>query len=141
MEFSPETILYQAVLFVALYFALKSLVFDRFVANLDRRHQRTSGALEKAKALRDEATRLQADYEGQMAEIRRQAAAAREEIRRHAEREERELLESARREARRSLAEARARIAQEAEATRASLSGETARLANEILANLLGRRP
>ena len=139
MEFSPETIAYQAALFVALYFALKNLVFDRFLANLDARHHRTRGALDEARRLREEAARLQADYESQMAEIRRRAAAAREEIRKQAEEEERELVESARQEAARALTEARVKIAAEAEATRAALAGETARLSEQILASLLGR--
>ncbi|HSD09695.1 MAG TPA: ATP synthase F0 subunit B [Candidatus Binatia bacterium] len=140
MELSPETIVYQAALFVALYFVLKKLVFDRFLANLDAREHRTHGALEQATRLREEAARLQADYESQMAEIRRRGAAEREEIRKQAEEEERELVESARQEAARALTEARAKIAAEAEATRAALAGETSRLAEEILANLLGRR-
>jgi F-type H+-transporting ATPase subunit b len=140
MELSPETILYQAALFVALYFVLKKLVFDRFMANLDAREHRTRGALEEAKRLRDESARLQADYESQMAEIRRRGAAEREEIRKQAEREERELMESARQEAARALTEARAKIAAEAETTRSALAGEAHRLSEEILATLLGRR-
>jgi F-type H+-transporting ATPase subunit b len=140
MELSPETIVYQAALFVALYFVLKKLVFDRFLANLDARQQRTRGALEQATRVREDAARLQADYESQMAEIRRRGAAEREKIRKQAEEEERELVESARQAATRALAEARVKIAAEAEATRAALAGETSRLAEEILASLLGRR-
>lgn len=140
MDLSAETIVYQAALFVALYFALKILVFDRFLANLDARHDRTRGALESAARLREEAARLQDDYEGQLAEIRRRAAAAREEIRKQAEEQERELVESARRETASALAEARAKIAKDAEATRATLAGEVTRLSEEILTKLLGRR-
>jgi F-type H+-transporting ATPase subunit b len=141
MELSAETIVYQAALFVALYFVLKNLVFDRFLANLDARHDRTRGALEAATRLREEAARLQADYESQMAQLRRRAAAEREEIRKQAEEQERELVESARREAASALAEARAKLAADAEATRATLAGEVTRLSEEILTNLLGRRP
>ena len=140
MEFSLETIAYQAALFVALYFVLKKLVFERFLANLDARQDRTRGALEAAARLREEAVRLQADYASQMAEIRRRAAAEREESRRQAEEEERKFVESARQEATHALMAARAKIAAEAEATRAALAGETARLSEEILASLLGRR-
>jgi F-type H+-transporting ATPase subunit b len=140
MELSAETIVYQAALFVALYLILKNLVFDRFLANLDARHDRTRGALEAATKLREEAARLQDDYEGQLAQIRRRAAAAREEIRKQAEEQERELVDSARREAASALAEARVKIAEDAEATRAALAGEVPRLSEEILTNLLGRR-
>ena len=139
MEFTVPQIVYQALLFVALYFVLKNLVFDRFLANIDARHQRTRGALEQATKLRDEAARLQAEYESQLAELRREAAAAGEEIRRQAESEERELLESAREEAARSLTEARRRITAEAETTRAALNAETAKLVEEIVRNVLKR--
>jgi F-type H+-transporting ATPase subunit b len=140
MELNAETIVYQAALFVALYFVLKKLVFDRFLANLDARHDRTRGALEAATRLREEAARLQADYEDQMTQIRRRAAAEREETRRQAEQEERELVESARHEVASALAEARAKIAEDAAATRAALAGEVTRLSEEILASFLGRR-
>ena len=139
MEFSAPTMLYQAALFVALYFVLKSLVFDPFLANLDARHQRTRGALEEAGTLRDEAARLQADYEQQMAAVRREAATARNEIRRQAETEEQQIIESARREAAHALGAARQKIAAEAQSTRAALAADTARLSEEILASLLGR--
>ena len=140
MEFSAPTMVYQAVLFVALYFVLKSLVFEPFLAKLDARHQRTRGALEEAAKLRDEAARLQVDYEQQMAAVRREAAAARDEIRRQAEKEEQQIIEAARQAAARALAEARQRIAAEAQATRAALAADTERLSEEILASLLGRR-
>jgi F-type H+-transporting ATPase subunit b len=140
MELSAETIVYQAALFVALYFVLKNLVFDRFLANLDARDERTRGALEAAARLREEAGRLQADYEVQLAQIRRRAATAGEAIRKAAEEQERELVESARREAASALTEARAKLAADAEAARATLAGEVTRLSEEILTNLLARR-
>jgi F-type H+-transporting ATPase subunit b len=139
MEFTAPQILYQALLFVALYFALKNLVFDPFLANLDARGERTRGALEQATQLRHQIAQLESEYEKQMAELRREAAVAGEDIRQRAEGEERRLLESAREEASRSLAEARQRIAAEAEATRGALGADTSRLVEEILRNVLKR--
>lgn len=138
MEFTAPAIAYQVILFLALYAVLKRLVFDRFLENLDQRHQHTRGALEGAAKLREESARLTADYERQMVEIRRQAAAAREEIRRSAEAEERDLIETARAAATRSLAEARARIDAEVRATRTSLEAEITELSEAALAKLLG---
>ncbi len=140
MEFSVPTILYQSVLFVALYFVLKQLVFDPFLANLDARRHRTRGALEEANKLRSEAERLRTEYDEQMAAVRREAAAARDEIRRMADKEEAALIEAARIEAAQTLAAARQRIAAEAEAARATLAAETARLSAEVVEQLLGRR-
>ena len=140
MEFSAPAILYQAVLFVALYFVLKGLVFDPFLANLDARRRRTSGATADAAKLREEAARLRAEYEQQMAAIRHEAAAARDEIRRQAEKEEEEIIEGARLEAARSIAEARETIAAQVRAARATLGSETERLSEEILKTMLGGR-
>jgi len=131
---------YQAILFVALYFALKRLVFDRFLQALDRRHERTRGGLAEAGKLREEAARLQAEYETQMAGIRRQAVSAREEIRSQAEKEEQQLIESARREAAEVLAALRAKINEEVRTARAALESETANLSEKILSDIL-RRP
>jgi F-type H+-transporting ATPase subunit b len=139
MEFTPQAILYQAILFVALYFILKRLVFDRFLDNLEARHQRTKGALEEAALLREEAGRLQADYEAQMAEMRHQAAVAKDDIRRQAEKGEQELLELARGEAAQSLVKARAEIAEQVRVARASLEGDVAKLSEQVLERLLKR--
>ena len=139
MEFTPAQIVYQIVLFVALYFVLKALVFDRFLETLDARHHRTRGAVEESAKLRDEAAKLAADYEAQMAKIRHEAATAGEEIRRQAEQAERELVDVARREAADIVAKARATISEEARAARTALEAETGTLAQSIIATLLGR--
>jgi F-type H+-transporting ATPase subunit b len=139
MEFTPQAIVYQAILFVALYFVLKRLVFDRFLDNLEARHQRTKGALEEATLLREEAGRLQADYQAQMAEMRHQAVVAKGEIRRQAEKGEQDLLELARGEAAQSLVKTRAEVAEQVRAARASLEGDVAKLSEQVLERLLKR--
>ena len=139
MEFSAPTILYQAVLFVVLYFGLKQLVFEPFLASLEARHRRTRGALEEAAKLREETSRLQGEYEQQMAAIRREAAAAADEIRRQAEKEEHQIIDAARQEAARSIAQARQAVAAQTQTTRAALAAETDRLSAEILASVLGQ--
>jgi F-type H+-transporting ATPase subunit b len=139
MEITPLAVVYQAVLFIALYFALKSLVFDRFLANIDARHQRTRGALEESAKLREQAEQLVADYELEMAKIRREAAALGEQIRRQGEEAERDIVETARREASETLAAARARIAQEADAAKRALEAEVGALSDRVLESLLKR--
>ena len=139
MEISPQGMLYQAVLFVAVYFVLKSLVFDRFLANLEARHHRTRGALEESAKVRAEAERLVADYEIEMTKIRQEAAALREQIRRQGEDAERDLIEAARREAAKTLAAARTRIAEESNAARSALEGDVGALSERVLETLLRR--
>lgn len=137
MEFTPQQIIYQALLFVAVYFALKTLVFDRLLDNVAARHHRTHGALAEAEQLRVETARLRADYETQLAEIRRQASAAREEIRREAEKAEGEILEAARVEAARTLSEARAEILEQTKVARTSLQGEVDEISRGVLQALV----
>lgn len=137
MEFTPQQVIYQALLFVAVYVVLKRLVFDRFLDNVEARHHRTHGALAEADELRAETARLRADYEMQMAELRRQASAAREEIRREAEKGEREILETARAEAARALGEARTRIQEQTIQARASLQGDVEEISERVLAALM----
>lgn len=139
MDITPQAVLYQAVLFVVLYLVLKRVVFDRFLDSLDQRHHRTRGALDEAAKLRQEAEHLQTDYEAQLAEIRRQAASAKEEIRRAAESGEREVLEAAREEAGRFFTAARARIAGEVNVARSSLEGDVGKLSQQVLETLLKR--
>ncbi len=137
MEFTLPEVAYQALLFVVVYFILKKTVFERFLENLEARHHRTHGALAEAEALRTETARLQADYEVQLAEMRRQASVARDEIRRQAEASEREILEAARADAAKSLAEARAEIQKQTDAARVSLRGEIETISQQVLAALM----
>jgi F-type H+-transporting ATPase subunit b len=140
LEFPPNiTALYQAILFVALWIVLKRLVWDRFVQNLLMRQRKTQGALEEAKRLREEATRLRSEYESAMVEIHRQAVEAREEIHRQAEKEERQLIDGARGEAAKLLEEARLRIEHEMSSARATLERETDELSQRVARTLLGR--
>jgi F-type H+-transporting ATPase subunit b len=140
LEFPPDiTAVYQAALFVALWFVLKRLVFDRFVETIEARHHHTHGALAEARKLREEAASLRAGVDASMDELRRQAARAKDEIRRQAAEEERRLVEEAREDASRVLEEMRKRLAGEAAATRAALEGETEGLAEAVAQVVLGR--
>jgi F-type H+-transporting ATPase subunit b len=140
LELPPNaTFIYQAILLVVLWVALKRLVFDRTLETLHEREERTSGALSEAKRLRDEAATLRAEYETAMGEVRREAALARDEIRRRAEAEERELLESARAEASKTLESFRATVAAEVAAARVELERDADVLAERVADRLLGR--
>ena len=140
LQFPPDvTALYQIVLFVALWLALKKIVLDRFLENLADQNRRTDGAVAEAKKLAEEAQALREEHEQFLTGIRREAAQAQEEIRRVAEREEREVLDSARGEAGRILGELREQTRQETEVARQSLEQETTALSKQIARSLLGR--
>lgn len=133
------TALYQAALLIALWFVLKRLIFDRLLGNLDRRDERTRGALEEARRLRDEAATLRSEYESSMAEVRREATRIREEIRREAENEERGLIEEARRHAGQTLEEIRTQTDRELQQARKALEAQTEEISSRIVRNVLGR--
>lgn len=140
LQFPPDvTALYQLALFVALWFVLKRIVFDRFLENLADRSRRTDGMVAEAKRFREEAEAMREAHETFLAQARREAADAREEIRREAEREERKLLDDARDEAARVLAGLRERAQAETEAARRTLEQETQALSERIAQSLLGR--
>jgi F-type H+-transporting ATPase subunit b len=138
LEFPPNiTALYQAILLLVLWVALKRLIFDRTLANLHRRDEKTAGALAEAKRLREEAASLRSEYETAMTEVRRSAARAREDIRKRAEAEERELLETARTEAARALEEFRGKVASELAAARTDLERQADDLAEQVARTVL----
>ena len=138
LEFPPNiTALYQAVLLLVLWVVLKRLVFDRTLANLHKRDEKTAGALAEAKRLRDEAASLRSEYETAMAEVRKSAAQARDEIRRRAEAEERELLETARNEGARALEGFRGKVAEELATARADLERQAGDLAEQVARTVL----
>lgn len=134
-----HTALYQVAMILALWVILKRLVFDRILENLERRRRATSGALDEARKLRDEAAELKASHEAAVAEFRRQAQIEREALRRQGETEERELVERARTEAGRALEAVREQTRREVEGARAELERDAADLAERAVASLLGR--
>lgn len=139
LEFPPDiTALYEALLFVALYFVLKSLVFDRFLGAVEKRRERSEGALAEAKRLRDEAAVLRSEQEAALAEVGREAARARDELRQQAAAEERSLIEAAREDAARTLEALRVEVAREIDAARRSLEGEVQALAERMAQTILG---
>jgi F0F1-type ATP synthase membrane subunit b/b' len=140
LEFPPNvTALIQAALFVALWVILKP-VFERFLANLSERERRTSGAVAEARRLRDEAASLRTEYEGLLANVKREAVRAKDEIRQQAERDGRDLLDGARRDAERILSEIRSRVAHEVSEARAGLERDAEAISDRVVAAFLGRR-
>ncbi|MEA2626139.1 MAG: synthase [Candidatus Binatota bacterium] len=141
LEFPPDaSFIYQIVLILVLWAVLKRVVFDRFLANLQQRDEKTRGALDEAQRLRAEAATLRAEYESALAEFRRRGFEERESLRREAEREERALLETARGEAARQLEAVRQRVRAEVTAARAELGREAEELAEQVAQSLLERK-
>jgi F-type H+-transporting ATPase subunit b len=126
------------VIFMTLvYGAYSVLVYKPLSAVLAERHQRTEGAIEKARADIAAAEARTADYERRLREARA-AIFKRQEARRQQTMQARAAaLEQARERARAQVQQARQSLEDEKMAAQASLKVEAIRLATEIIRSVL----
>ena len=135
----PTLLLLLIVLFVLMIFPVNALVFRPLLRVLDEREERIAGTRSRAAKLEGQAAELLARYGQSVAETRDES-----------ERERRSLLEEVRAEAQRQTAaargEAESRIEQSRrevgealESARQSLRSQSAELAREAAAQVLGR--
>jgi F-type H+-transporting ATPase subunit b len=135
----PPLLLALIALFVALIAPVNALVFKPLLRVLDEREERIAGTRSHAAKLEGKAEELLARYERSVAETRETS-----------ERERRTLLEEVRAEAQRETAAARGEaesrieasrreVAVALESARETLRGQSADLAREAAAQVLGR--
>ena len=70
------SILYQIILFVALWLILNKILFQPYLQLLEERERRTIGAEHDSADLEHEGARLRAQYEGKIAQAQSAAAAS-----------------------------------------------------------------
>jgi len=133
------SLVYQIVLFVALWLLLKRLWFDPAMAVLKERTVRSEGAIAEARKVREEAERLRRDHEAALAQARVEAQREVQEILRASEQEQRRLIDEATAEAQQTLADARVRIAEDVAAARKHLRADVDGIAREIARAVMGR--
>ena len=134
------SILYQVVLFVFLLLVLNKVLFQPYLALLDERESRTSGAQHDSADLEHEGARLRSQYEERLAQARSNAIAERERILQTARQEREKILGQARQEADRHLARVRQEIAAALQVERRLAATEAAAIAAEIASKVLGRK-
>ena len=134
------SILYQVVLFVFLLLVLNKVLFQPYLALLDERERRTSGAQHDSADLEHEGARLRSQYEERLAQARSNAIAERERILQTARQEREKILGQARQEADRHLARVRQEIAAALQVERRLAATEAAAIAAEIASKVLGRK-
>jgi F-type H+-transporting ATPase subunit b len=142
MKLEPEHvhhILAQIAIFVVLWLVMKRFWFDPVGALLGERARRSEGALEEARAVRDEAETLRQQHARALEEVRAEAQRDMQEILRAADAEQRRVLSEAQAEAERILTEARGRIANEVATARESLRAEVGPLARQVAQAVIGR--
>jgi F-type H+-transporting ATPase subunit b len=125
------------ILLLFIIAAYRVLVHRPLERVLTERHERTEGAVERARADIAAAEAKTAEYEQRMREARATIFKA-QEARRHLLVEQRAaLLAEARSRAQKQVEEARAALQRDKVATQSSLQGEAQRLAAEIIRALL----
>jgi F-type H+-transporting ATPase subunit b len=128
------------VVFFALLVPIVSrLLLAPVLRVLDARVERTDGARRRAGHIEEQVREVIARYEGAVAEARRSAEASRRELLEQARRGAAEAIAAARSDAEQEIGRARREVAGAFEAARGGLRAQSAELAREAAARVLGR--
>lgn len=127
------------VLFAALVFPAKRLLFDPLLGVMDERERRSAGARREAGEASAQADSMQARYESAVAEARQQAEGLRREALDEARREQTRLAAAARETSERRIAGLRNDRGRAMAAARAELEQQCTGLARDMAARVLGR--
>ncbi len=134
------TVIFQLLIFGAVFFVLRAWIFKPMLALFDARDTAIDGAKQKARALESDAEDKLRTFEGEMKKVKLEATAERDRIRQDGSRLERELIAKARSEAETTMGDATAQMAQEAAKVRADMAVTMPALAGQIADKLLGRK-
>lgn len=134
-----STLWIQLGLFLVTFLLLNNLVFNRFQAALDQRHDKTVGGEDSTKLLLVEAQEIQSRYEKRAREVNEQIKSAYDAAMSEATRKQSELLESTRKEAAETIKKAREQITAQARDSKAKLQIELPVISGMIAAKLLGK--
>jgi F-type H+-transporting ATPase subunit b len=125
------------ILFVLTYIAYRLVLHKPLERTLRQRHERTVGAMEKARADVAAAEAKTAEYERRLAEARTAIFKAQEARRKQAMEARSAAVAQGREMASTMVGEARARLEQEKQGAAASLQAEADRLASEVIRTIL----
>ena len=134
-----QSILFQIVLFLALWMFLRKFLFEPHLAVMQQRTQRSEGAVKEAQQVRADAESIEGRYKTQLAETRTGTMQQVDTVYRAAEEQAKALTDAARAEANQTLATMHASLQQEIAAARQELEARTPEFARTITEKLLGR--
>ena len=134
------SILYQIILFVALWLILNKILFQPYLQLLEERERRTIGAEHDSADLEHEGARLRAQYEEKIAQAQTAAYAAKDAILQEARQQREKILGEARAAAASKLEQARREISLALEKEKALAAAEAAAVAGEMVSKVLGRK-
>lgn len=134
------SILYQIILFVALWLILNKILFQPYLQLLEERERRTIGAEHDSADLEHEGARLRAQYEEKIAQAQTAAYAAKDAILQEARQQREKILGQARAAAASKLEQTRREINRALEKEKALAAAEAATVAGEMVSKVLGRK-
>jgi F-type H+-transporting ATPase subunit b len=134
------SILYQILIFLALWLILSKALFRPYLSLLDDRERQTGGARHYTGDLEHEGMRLRSEYEEKISQARSAAVAVKDAIIQEARQEREKLLHNAREEAARKLDSVRREVQSQLEKERTILAAEVAAVAQDMASKVLGRR-
>lgn len=133
------TVLIQFGLFLVMYFVLKHMFFEPYLAMRKQRSAGIEGAREEAERMEARAKELEREHERRFQSARAKAEEERLRLRGEGQARERELLTEARGVASAKLAAARKQIDAETQAASIELQQKAQPLARQIASKILGR--
>lgn len=133
------TLLVQLGLFGLTALVATRLLFRPYLAMREERSAGMEGARQEAERLSAEADTQMADYEARLTSARQKAQEERRKLRAEAAREQAALTDRAREEAGKTVADAHAQLERETTTARDELMPRADKLAGEIATKLLGR--
>lgn len=134
-----QSLIFQVVLFLALWIFLRQFLFEPHLAVMQQRAQRSEGALREAQQIRADAESIEGRYKVQLAQTRTGTMQQVDTVYRTAEEQAKALIDAARTEANQTLAAMRANLQQEIAAAKQDLEAQAPEFARTITEKLLGR--
>jgi F-type H+-transporting ATPase subunit b len=134
-----QSLIFQAVLFLALWMFLRRFLFEPHLAVIQQRTRRSEGALKEAQQVRADAESIEERYKSQLAQTRTGTMQQVDTVYRAAEEQAKALTDAARTEASQTLATMRGSLQQELAAAKQDLEARVPEFAQTIAEKLLGR--
>ncbi len=134
------SVVWQILLFLGLWLIVSKVLFRPYMALLEEREQRTTGADDSAYHLENEAERLRAQYEDAIAKATAAGNATKEAIVQQARQQREALLSSAREEAAGILERVRQEVQRQLAQERELAIREAEAVAHDMASKILGRR-
>jgi F-type H+-transporting ATPase subunit b len=127
------------VLFFGFVFFMKPLIFDPLLRVFEERERRTAGAIDKARAMDEEALTLKKEADAQLDDARREASTDRDANRTKLAKLQNEATTSTRDAVAKTLDKGMGKVSAEVAGIKRDLDKERATLASEIASRVLGR--